>query len=101
MDNKQVANTILQQLGGNKFIVMTGAKNFVCGDGYMVFKFGRNSSRANHLRIELDRGRDLYNMVFIRVGPKTRLKELKKYEGVYNDQLQELFTEYTGMYTSL
>ena len=24
-----IANTILEQLGGNKFIAMTGAKNFV------------------------------------------------------------------------
>jgi hypothetical protein len=28
----QVAQTILNQLGGNKFIVMTGSKNFVASE---------------------------------------------------------------------
>ena len=29
------------------------------------------------------------------------LKVVKKIKGVYADQLQSLFTKYTGMYTSL
>ena len=33
-----VANTILQQLGGNKFRVMTGAKNFVGSNDALTFR---------------------------------------------------------------
>ena len=31
----QVAQTILQQLGGNKFVVMTGSKNFIAGENFL------------------------------------------------------------------
>ena len=48
-----VAKTILSQLGGNKFAVMTGAKNFVdCGDA-LSMRIGRNSSNSNYLKISI------------------------------------------------
>ena len=102
--NKEVASTILQQLGGNKFIVMTGAKDLVFSSGRkncgaLEFRIGRNSSKANKICIEL-RPDDTYDMTFFRYA-KMELKELKKHEGIYFDQLQELFTEFTGMYTRL
>ena len=40
-------NQIIQQLGGNKFIAMTRAKNFVrTGDG-IKFRIGKNSKGRN------------------------------------------------------
>ena len=97
MDKRQ-AGEMLKQLGGNKFIAMTGAKNFAVGPKGASFKIGRNSKGVNYLRIDL-KG-DLYTMEFIRMraGKETVLKKVK---GVYNDQLQKMFTKYTGMYTSL
>ena len=105
MDKRQAGET-LKQLGGNKFIMMTGAKNFGVGPKGMGFKIGRNSKKINYIRIDLDRGKDLYNMEFIRMARKKgelspTLKVVKKIKGVYADQLQQLFTKYTGMYTSL
>ena len=42
-DRMRVAKTILEQLGGNKFRMMTGAKNLLnLGDG-IAMKLGRNS----------------------------------------------------------
>ena len=97
MDKRQGGET-LKQLGGNRFIAMTGAKNFAVGPKGMSFKIGRNSKNVNYVRIDL-KG-DLYNMEFIQMrGGKMKVKSKEK--GVYNDQLQKMFTKYTGMYTSL
>ena len=104
--NQSQAKVLLKQLGGNRFIMMTGAKNFGLGPKGMGFKIGRNSKKINYIRIDLDRGKDLYNMEFIRMARKKgelspTMKVVKKIKGVYADQLQKMFTKYTGMYTSL
>ena len=99
MDKRQGAEA-LQQLGGNRFIAMTGAKHFGVGPNGMRFKIGRNSKRVNHVTIDYDRGRDLYNMKFDWVTIKG-IKNKKTLKGIYADQLQDMFTKYTGMYTSL
>ena len=105
MDKRQAGET-LKQLGGNKFIMMTGAKNFGVGPKGMGFKIGNNSKKINFIRIDLDRGKDLYNMEFIRLRRKKgemspSINVVKKVKGVYADQLQDIFTKYTGMYTRL
>ena len=97
MDKRQGAET-LKQLGGNRFIAMTGAKHFGVGPNGMSFKIGRNSKRVNHVTIDYDRGRDLYNMKFDWVTIKG-IKNKKTLKGIYADQLQDMFTKYTGMYT--
>ena len=129
--NQEVANTILQQLGGNKFIVMTGAKQFVAIERGIRFRIGRNATRTNMMRITL-RGDDTYKMEFIYIrnlpnpyslmakylgmgmdpmeierkvkqqtDPNKQMTVLKVYDGIYCDQLQELFKEYTKLYTRL
>lgn len=99
MTDKTVANTILQQLGGNKFIAMTGAKNFYADDYLLGFKIGRNASGINHVKIFLN-ARDTYDITWMRIrGDKINV--VKEDKGIYADQLQELFTERTGMYTHL
>jgi len=105
MEAKEIAKTILEQLGGNKFIVMTGAKNLAFEGasekqrGALSFKIGRNASSVNYVVIRLN-GLDLYDMEFIRIRKMT-LTKVKEFKNIYCDQLQELFTEVTGMYTSL
>ena len=98
MDKRQ-AGELIKQLGGNRFIAMTGAKNFVVGPKGAGFKIGKNSKGINYVRIDLD-GRDLYNMEFIQArGGNMKIKAKEK--GVYFDQLRKLFTKNTGMYTTL
>ena len=71
----------------------------VSGANYLTMKLTRNASSANYLRITLN-SMDVYEMEFISIrGMKRTIK--KKFENVYNDQLQKLFTEATGLYTSL
>ena len=93
---KQIAKTILQQLGGNKFIAMTGAKNLGFTDKGLQMKIGRNSKGVTHVIIDLDRGKDLYDIEFVKVRG-TKRTTVKKLKGIYADQLGEIFTRYTGL----
>lgn len=98
----QVANTILQQLGGRRFIAMTGAKNLIGGNDMLAFKLGFAAHQArgvSHVRITLLPS-DLYKMEFLNIRG-TNIKTVKVVEGVYCDQLQGIFTETTGLYTRL
>lgn len=96
------AGEILKQLGGNKFIAMTGAKNFGQSqkEKTISFKIGGGAKNGiNHIRIKLN-GMDTYDIDFIRIrGTKINVVHTQKH--VYNDQLQQIFTQYTGMYTHL
>lgn len=96
----KVAETILEQLGGNKFIAMTGCTNFTkIDENALGMKLKRNQSKANYLKITLN-SMDLYDLVFLRANVKG-IKVMEEYKGIYNDQLQEIFTQVTGMYTRL
>lgn len=132
--NQEIANTILQQLGGRQFIMMTGAKQLVAIENGLRFRIGRNGSKANMVRIIL-KGDDTYLMQFMKTGnevnpyvilmryankglskpeynakvlaatEKARKaaepKVLQQYDGIYCDQLEELFRDYTKMNTRL
>ena len=99
LTESRVAKTILQQLGGNKFIAMTGAKNLGASNKSLSMKIGRNSKSINYVVITL-KSSDLYDVEFIRIRGAKRTV-VKKLKGVYADQLQTMFTKYTGMRTSL
>ena len=94
--NSSQAKELLNQLGGNKFKAMTGAKDFGIGSDGLHFKIGRNSKSISHIVIDYDRGKDLYNMKFLRVRAG-KIKVIKKLKGIYTDQLGEIFKRYTGM----
>lgn len=109
----QVATTILNQLGGKRFVMFTGAKEFTTIKNGLQFKIGRNASKANRIKITLN-GLDLYDVQFIKYRPfsvkidhkKGEVKTIeekseivRKYNDVFFDQLQELFTQTTGLYT--
>jgi len=107
MENcKSVAKTILNQLGGNRFLAMTGSHRLVAmpaedgkGPGLRM-KLRRNASKANYLTIRLN-SLDTYDVRFFRADSRTGIKTVEEFKGLYNDQLQEIFTEVTGFYTSL
>ena len=129
-----IATTILNQFGGHKFVVMTGAKNFVAIENGLRFNIGQNGSKANMVKVILNWD-DTYTMQFIKQGREvneytilmryadkglseqefnetvskaiekakknSEPKVLKEYNGLFFDQLQEFFTETTGLYTRL
>lgn len=94
-----VAKTILEQLGGNRFIAMTGACNLSGTETSLNFKIGRNPKNVTHIRVLLN-GLDLYNVTFYRVRG-TNIHVLHELENVYAEDLQGLFTEITGLNTHL
>lgn len=99
MTDMTVASTILQQLGGKRFVVMTGAKNFVGGENFLSFQIkgkGKKGS-VNKFKVTLT-GTDLYNVEAFYV-KAPNFKVVDSAEGLYFDQLQETFTEMTGLYT--
>ena len=106
-----VAEIILQQLGWNKFIAMTGAKDFVADANSLKFKLPRNGSKANYCRITLCAD-DYYTVEFIKYTSSRFYKKtftysepkweiLKSYSGVDALQLRTVFEQYTKMYTRL
>ena len=99
MSGREIAQTILNQLGGNRFIVMTGASSFSYGDDNLTFRIGKNEKKVKAVRITL-KSDDTYTMEFLAIR-KLEVKTLSKAERVYCDNLQEVFTNHTGLYTHL
>lgn len=95
-----VAKTILQQLGGHRFIMMTGAKNLTGHADALTFKLPRaGKNGANYVKIALDPS-DTYNVEFWFVrGLSMTFKG--SFTDIYNDHLRDLFTRETGLDTSL
>lgn len=81
---------------------MTGSKNFVKDDKNktLTMKLTRNKIKAQYLIITL-KPSDTYKMEFCKFKRNFDKVSLETFDDVYADQLQKLFTEATGLYTSL
>lgn len=99
MNNKQIAQTILSQLGGNHFASMTGANNFVAVENGLQMNIRQNLSGANKLVIKLN-GKDLYDVRFVRVA-RAAVKVKAEFNDVFAEDLARLFEQTTGYITSL
>lgn len=99
--NKTVANEILGQLGGNKFIAMTGAKNFYATNNGMGFKLPGTMTKnhINYIKITLN-CMDTYDIEFFKIRAGV-IKIIETFEGAYNDMLQDLISNKTGLRLSL
>jgi len=99
-----IAQTILAQLGGRRFIAMTGAGNFIGGDNYLMFSLptGFAKEGINRIRITLD-WTDTYIFEALKVfpGPEQKFDTIEKLDFVYADDLQEIFTRVTGLDTHI
>ena len=99
-DAKQIADTILKQLGGGRFIAMTGAKNlaFMSNPPGLHMSIGRGTKDGiKYLRVNYDRGSDTYTMIFANKSGGT----VKSVSNVYANSLQRVFTSTTGFDTHL
>lgn len=97
-----IANTIIEQMGGLRRIAMfTGAYDFTACKNGVFFRIpgkGFAKDSINLVSITLT-PMDEYVMTFSRLRAG-KIKEIKKYEGVYCDQLVDLFQDTTGLYLS-
>lgn len=92
-----VPQIILNQLGGRRFMAMTGAACFADGNS-LVVKF-KGSLKANFMKVTLNEN-DLYD-VEINLVRGSNVKQVEKVEDVYNDMLVEIFEKTTGLYTTI
>lgn len=103
MTGKDVAATIIQQLGGHgKLKAMVSAKDFMYSDKdkSLTFKFS-GSRKTNCIRITYN-SMDLYDIEFLKINlKKLTCKTIEIIENVYNDQLIEIFERRTELYLKL
>jgi hypothetical protein len=103
---QETAETILDQLGGNKFVVMTGASKFgIMADGGICFHIPHGKDGINTVKIRLN-GADLYDVEYLRVTVSRKTWDMKQAvkhtsEGLYFDMLRGDFERVTGLRTSL
>lgn len=96
-----VAAIILAQLGGNRFIAMTGARDLVRNDNALSFKLPRGARNGiNYVTVVLTPA-DLYNVTFYKMTRGLNVHTISAAEGVYADKLQATFMAATGLDTHL
>jgi len=104
MTDMTVAKTILQQLGGKVFTMMTGAKNFTGDKTTLTFSLpgagGFTKQGINRVAVALT-PLDTYTVTFYRLRKGNPLKVVAERTMVYCDQLRAVFTEVTGLEVSL
>lgn len=101
-EDTQVAQTIIQQMGGaGKLRMMLGVKQFVASSNGVSFTWPnpRRAQSGNAVKITLLPS-DTYKMEFFNVS-RGGSKLVKSYDDVYNDQLIGIFEKQTGWYLHL
>jgi len=94
----QIAKTIRDQMGGHRGMMMIGAKNLKALPRGLAFSWpNRTRSKGNYVEITLT-GRDDYDMEFFNWVMSKGKKPVKKYRGIYADDLIPTFEKQTGWY---
>ena len=103
MSDTKTAKIILTQLGGGKFVAMTGAKKFGWAENSLFFRLpgggGYCRDGINAVRITLN-SMDVYDVDYIRIRG-TVIKIVNQAKGIYADMLRGSFETATGLATSL
>lgn len=104
------AYAMLMQLGGNKFLVMTGADKLMAAgrtdsnpNPWLRMDLRRNKAQVNRLKITL-MPTDTYKVEFYRqvlVDWEPVISHQQTFEMVYGEDLPALFTSVTGYDTHL
>ena len=103
--SKEIAATILEQLGGRRFLLMTGAKNLV-DEGQsltMGLPSRMTSMHVTHYRITLAPS-DTYTCQALknpRRGSTDPVRIVCEDQDVHAEDLQRMFTRHTGLDTVL
>ncbi len=95
---RETGNEIVKQLGNKALFMMGVKKNIMLIDNGISFKI-RGSRKGNYLTITLN-AMDTYDISLHRVSIKG-IKEVKRVDGVYNDQMRSIIEKITGLYLSL
>ena len=103
--DQTVPREILKQLGGNRFIAMTGAKGFITGNNDLSFSLPgtMTKNRINRVQITLTVW-DNYAIKFMsvrRIGSYGNSVVVEEIDGIYFDGLQAVIADRTGLRLSL
>jgi len=93
------ASQILAQLGGNKFVVMTGASCYSDDNGNTLVAKFKGSPVANILYVTLN-SMDTYDVKICKFRG-TNIKTIKEVNGAYAEMLKPIFEQTTKLRTSL
>ncbi|MCW8332035.1 hypothetical protein MD588_24900 [Photobacterium sp. SDRW27] len=101
-----VAKTILGQLGGNRFVAMTGAKQFVAIEAPgLQFDLPKDSCFTKQavcrVQVRLDPCDTYTVLAFSKKRGQLDFLEVSRQSGVYCDMLEDVFTDMTGLLTRL
>lgn len=86
---------LLTQLGGNRFMAMTGVQKLLGTPNSLVLMMRSNPKRASRVVIRLDPS-DTYTLTTHDRAGNTK----EEYTDIYADQIQNIFTEATGLVTT-
>lgn len=102
MNEQTIAKIILSQLGGGRFIVMTGAKQLVSLKDGLSMRLPSNmtKSRITHFEVRLT-PTDLYDLKALRIMGVKEPVVVSEESGVFVEDLRRTFTSMTGLETSL
>ena len=96
-----VPEIIFQQLGGQRFAAITGSRKFTGYIDGLTMTLTRNKSGANRLAIVLTPN-DTSTMHFFKCSRTSdTITDIKVFDEVYCDELQDLFEQVTGFDLSL
>lgn len=100
-DAKLALDQLTQSNNGiGRLVAMIGAKDFVKGSDHVQFGF-KSCRQANKCSIILNAD-DTYTVRFHKFNRRSlECKQVIEFEGVYCDQLKEIFESFTGLYLSL
>ena len=103
-DRMQTAQTIINQLGGHKFVVMTGAKEIYATQSGVQFKVSGKDG-INFVKVDLTSA-DLYDVTYARKTFSRKTLTASNVvkassNGLYFDMIRADFESKTGLYTSL
>lgn len=100
--NKLVSETIYNQLGGSKFLMMTGAKNLTSQGNNLSFRLPKAlKNKINMVKIELTND-DTYSVSFYKFQPtKFVFETINKLDGIQVSGLKQVFENHTGYLLSV
>lgn len=99
----KTATTIFEQIGGNRFRAMTGAKDFVGGENYLMFGLPSRLTKSGINKVKITLGpSDTYTVEYMKINfRKCEVKTVAKDELVYATDLARVFTIATGLDTRI
>ena len=96
-ESQTIATEILNQLGGSRFVAMTGAKNLAHDAGSLNFRLPSRFAREgiNFVKVTLTAADD-YTVEFGKIWG-LNYKAIATQAGIYGDTLRAAFTAATGL----